>query len=413
MIAAGLTVLAMTGAAAAQPEPEWQTHSAELMTRQEAIERALNENPGISAATEYVRAAEALAMQAGLRPNPTLDIVLENFAGSGSLSALDGAEATYGVTQEIELGGDRRARRIAAERDADAARIGAGLSELDLRKAVEIAFIDAQAAEAFAEVAQSRLTIASEFADAVDRRVRVARDPKAASARVSARLAEVEAALETARERARATKAALANFWGGAEEYRVETETFFNPALRERNSAGLPDIALAESLRDGAIARVEIERSRRVPNPSVSAGFRRFHATDDSAFVVGVSVPLPFWNSNTGAIEAARANQRRAELEIAVRERELKREINLLSSQVNAARVEITAFAERVVPNSRDALDQSLQTYRQGGLSYIEVLEAQRAFTEVREKQINALLTYHSAEAKLARLHGSLSSDNY
>jgi cobalt-zinc-cadmium efflux system outer membrane protein len=183
--------------------------------------------------------------------------------------------------------------------------------------------------------------------------------------------------------------------------------------MRGRSEGASPDVAFAEALREGAAARVEVERAKRLPDPSVSAGFRRFHATDDSAFVVGISVPLPFWNSNSGAIAAARADQRRAEFEVAARERELVREIGFLSSQAEAARTEVTAYAERIIPSSKSALNQSLRAYRQGGLSYIEVLEAQSALTEVREKQINALLTYHRAEASLARRHGVLSSGNF
>lgn len=173
----------LAASAAAQPDQSSSIPAKGSLTREEAVTRALGDDPGVSAAVESVRAAQAAARQAGLRPNPTLDMQLEDFAGAGPLNGFDGAEATYALTQQFELGGDRRARRTAAERDADAARLRAGLSELDLREAVEIAFVEAQAAEAFSTVAQSRLQVAKEFSNAVDRRVRAARDPEAARAR--------------------------------------------------------------------------------------------------------------------------------------------------------------------------------------------------------------------------------------
>ena len=89
------------------------------------------------------------------------------------------------------------------------------------------------------------------------------------------------------------------------------------------------------------------------------------------------------------------------------------REIAFLSSQADAARTEVTVYAERIIPSSKSALNQSLRAFRRGGLSYIEVLEAQSALTEVREKQINALLTYHRAEASLARRRGILTSGDF
>ncbi len=408
LFCAALIGLAAAGAVKAQPDAQ----ASNLLTRGDAIARALESDPGVAAAGEGLRAAEALAQQARLRPNPSLDVQLEDFGGSGPVSGFDGAQATYSLSQEIELGGDRRARSSFADRQAGAANIRVELSELDLREAVELAFVEAQAAQALVDVAQSRLDVAKDFSAAVDRRVRAARDPEAARSRVSARLAETEIEVETTKARAEAAKAAVASYWGGAADFSVETATFFNPAPRGARNSVSPDIALAEAERDSAAARVEIERAKRVPDPSVRAGFRQLREVDESAFVVGVSVPLPVWNRNSGAIAAATADARRAEYEVIARERELAREIAYLSSQAEAARTQIKAYAERIIPASEQALSQSLSAYRQGGLSYIEVLDAQASLTEARMRQISALLTYHRAEAKLARRMGAFSSNN-
>ena len=409
LLCAALIGLAAAGAVKAQPEAQGQN----LLTRSDAVARALESDPGVAAAGESLRAAEALARQARLRPNPSLDVQLEDFGGSGPVSGFDGAQATYSLSQEFELGGDRRARSMLADRETGAARIRAGLSELDLREAVELAFVEAQAAEALVSIAQSRLEVAKDFAAAVDRRVRAARDPEAARARVAARLAETEIEVETTRARSGAAKTALASYWGGAGDFSLETTTFFNPASRGASGNASPDIALVEAERDSAAARVEIERAKRVPNPDVQAGFRQLRGVDESAFVVGVSVPLPIWDRNSGGIAAAQADKRRAEYEVMARERELAREIAYLSSQVEAARTQINAYADRIIPASERALSQSLSAYRQGGLSYIEVLDAQSSLAEARTRQISALLTYHRAEAKLARRMGALSPDYF
>ena len=378
------------------------------LSRDQAIAQALTDDPGLAAAAQGVRAADAWAKQAALRPNPTLDVQIEDFGGSGAASGLDGAEATYALTQQFELGGDRRARRSAAEREADAARLRAGLSEIDLIAAVETAFVEAQAAQAYADLAALRLDVARRFSETVERRVEAARDSEAARARVAARLAEADIGFKSAQARASAARAALASYWGGSGDFALETASFFNPTRRASQLPGAsPDIALAEALRDTAAAEVDVERARRTPDPSVRAGFRQLRATEDSAFVVGISVPLPVWNRNSGAIAAARANERRAEFEVARRTRELARETAYLSSQLEAAQTEIAAYADTIIPSSERALEQSLRAYRQGGVSYIEVLDAQNSLALARERQITALLTYHRADAKLARLNGA------
>ena len=122
----------------------------ETLTRVEAVRRALGDDPGVAAAREGANAAEALVLQAGARANPTLDVLLEDFGGTDTFSGVDGAQATYSLSQEFSLGGDRRARRRAAQGEAAAAVLRAGLSRADLQEAVEAAFVDAQAAEALA-----------------------------------------------------------------------------------------------------------------------------------------------------------------------------------------------------------------------------------------------------------------------
>ncbi|MEK7266954.1 MAG: TolC family protein, partial [Pseudomonadota bacterium] len=198
----------------------------------EAVRRALGDDPGVAAAREGANAAEALVLQAGARANPTLDVLLEDFGGTDTFSGVDGAQATYSLSQEFSLGGDRRARRRAAQGEAAAAVLRAGLSRADLQEAVEAAFVDAQAAEALARVATRRVATARELSAAVARRVAAARDPAAARSRVAAQLAEAETTEAGAIARAAAAKEALASYWGGETTFSLDARSFETIALR-------------------------------------------------------------------------------------------------------------------------------------------------------------------------------------
>ncbi|MFZ5619303.1 MAG: TolC family protein [Pseudomonadota bacterium] len=398
LLSAALAGCALIGAAHAQ-----SGIGAALLTREEAIARALDDDPGIRAAAESVRAAEATAAQAGLRPNPSVDLQLEDFGGSGPFSGVDAAQATYSLAQKVELGGDRRARRRLADKETEISRVRADLSALDLKEAVEIAFAEAQAARAFADLASARLKIAREFSAAVDRRVSAARDPLAAKARVSAQLAEAEIEAGAAEGRARSAVERLASFWGGSADFNVETATLEQTAARPARQASPPDLALAAAEQGSAEARLDIERARRVPDPEFRAGFRQLQETDGSAFIVGVSVPLPIWNRNSGALAAARADQARAGYEAEARARALDREIAYYAAEADRARLQAETYAAKVIPHSEEALQQSFDGYSQGGLSYLEVLEAQSALADARERRVGALLTLRRAEARLAR----------
>ena len=240
--------------------------------------------------------------------------------------------------------------------------------------------------------------------------VAAARDPAAARSRVAAQLAEAEAAEAAAIARANAAKAMLASYWGGASSFEIDTQSFERTRLRGAVDGTAPDIALAEAERVRAAALVQVERAKQAPDPSVRGGFRQLRETDSAAFVVGVRVPLPIWNRNGGAIAAARAEASRAGYEVVARERTLAREVAFLSSQAAAARGEIEAYSARIIPDTERAHRETRSAYAQGGLSYIEVLEAEAALAVARERQIAARLMFHKSEIRLARLNGAMSA---
>ncbi|MFH1498342.1 MAG: hypothetical protein ABII82_11000, partial [Verrucomicrobiota bacterium] len=77
------------------------------LTLAEALSRATADNPRLAARAWSVRSAEALREQAGQRPLPTLDVSVENFAGTGPLGGFDSAEATVQASQVVERGDKR------------------------------------------------------------------------------------------------------------------------------------------------------------------------------------------------------------------------------------------------------------------------------------------------------------------
>lgn len=378
-----------------------------LMSREDALARALGDDPRLLASGASERAAEAGVAQAGRRPNPTVEILTENVSGSGPYRSFDRAETTFSLSQPLELGGDRRARRTLAERDLDAARLAGVVRRLDLLEEVEIAFVEAQAAEARRAVAEDRLGVARELDEAVARRVGAARDPLMAGARAKTRLAEAEIEAEAARRGAEAAASRLASYWGGGA-VRVDLASFERMADRPLSlGAETPDLALATVEEERAKARIEIERARGVPDPNLQAGWRRFSESDETALTVGVSIPLQIWDRNSGSVSRARAEKDRAGFETRAKAQALARQQAALAAQRTNAKQEVEAFDTRVIPNAEEALRLAHQGYSRGAFSYLDVLEAQRSVSDVRLRRIAALRTYHLAEAALARLSGA------
>src|SRR3546814_15449808 len=61
-----------------------------------------------------------------------------------------------------------------------------------------------------------------------------------------------------------------------------------------------------------ADAQVRVARSLRVPDLTVSASARRLAATNDTAAVVGISIPIPFFNNASAFVAQSRSEQTQA-----------------------------------------------------------------------------------------------------
>ena len=84
--------------------------SAEPVSLDEAVRRAIAASPAIQAQEAGIRSARAGRSQADIRPNPVLLVEAENIAGTGAYDVYRQAETTVTYAQTIERGGKRDAR---------------------------------------------------------------------------------------------------------------------------------------------------------------------------------------------------------------------------------------------------------------------------------------------------------------
>src|SRR3546814_1961059 len=68
--------------------------AAQSLTLDAAIERAISASPEVVVGQATIDGARAEIDQAGVRPNPTLGVEAENFAGTGGFSVLRSEEHT-------------------------------------------------------------------------------------------------------------------------------------------------------------------------------------------------------------------------------------------------------------------------------------------------------------------------------
>lgn len=357
-----------------------------------------------------IAAAEAAARQAALKPNPSLGLDVENFAGTGDRELFDQTETTLYWQQVYERGGKREARLGAARAEIEVARLRGRLRALDLLSTVQTLWVDAAAAEATIAVAEERLAVTQRLERETSRRVAAARDPLFAGERARTAVAQARIGVDQARQAAQNARGALAAYVG-LPAVQIDLSGF---ERLDRGAAGAglaaqtTDLAILEAQRDAALARVRVEESRAVQDPTFRAGVRHFREGGDLAFIVGGSIPLGRHDTNRGNIERARAERTAAEADIAAARAERDREIARLLARREATTAEIARLERDVVPSARRAVELVRDGFSRGGgaFTFLEVAEAERALVDVRVRRVELLKSFHMDGARLDRLTG-------
>jgi cobalt-zinc-cadmium efflux system outer membrane protein len=381
----------------------------------DALSLALQYNPELAAYSIEVRVAEARILQAGLRPNPEVNIEVENIAGSGSLRNFDGAETTIQIGQLIELGGKRPKRARVASLERELAGWDYEAKRADVLTETSKSFVDVLAAQERVALTQDLLRLAEQTFDTVSARVQAGKvspveETKAGVVLSNSRIehARSQRSLEAARKKLVAT-------WGsGVPAFEravgsLDRVLAIPPADRmTQEIRGNPDIARWATEKEQRSAASALQDAIRIPDPTFAAGVRRFRESGDSAFVAGLSIPLPLFNRNQGGILESRWRLAKAEWESVAAESRVRGALAETYQALSTAVSEIDALKGTVIPGAQSAFEAASEGYRQGKFGFLDVLDAQRTLFEARGQYVSALATYHKALADLDRAIGKL-----
>ncbi len=381
------------------------------LTLEQAISRALERGPQMLGAAADSVVADARLQGARAWPSPTLDIASENVLGSGPFSGFDSAETTIAIAQDLPLGGQRAAAVRSARAGQDAAAAQQQLARLALRRDVTIAFAEAIAADRIAEIARDRARIATETRAATQQRLEAGLESELQRARTEVATASAQAASRRAASQAMIARRHLAQFWRDDIVSEPLDSSWFD-AVGPASETGVPLDSHPQRIKarhelTRAQSQLAAERARRIPVVTATFGVRRFpEAVDgeDQAYVLGLSVPLPFGDRNAEGIADARAQLLQAELADEAALRDLRATQASMSEELEAAMLEVRGLMEHGVPAAQSAAELAQRGHAAGRVPLEDRLSADSALADEREKLVHARLAAHRARAALGSL---------
>lgn len=388
----------------------WASQSAEPLSLEAAISRALESNPVLRAERASTHALAQQARLDGLKPAPTLGAELENVGGTGAVAGLRGAEATLRLGQVVELGGKSEARRLRGEAIVARQELEIARKRLDLATEATKRYIAVVEAQQELALTSRQVTLAREIRSAVQHRVERGVAPEGDVALAEITVVRAELAREHAEHELASTQFSLATLWGatGPSAIEAEGDLLTLPALPEFEhlAARLPETPEAQAF-DRDAARIESERrvarAAAKPDLSFTAGVRRLEALDDQALVFSFS--MPFGTQQRSAYAVARTQ---AELETIAARREAalldaRQQLFARYQELRHARTEGEALTHRMIPSAERGLALVRQGYDEARYSILQLTQAQSTLLQLQLDRLAAAARYHTLLADIER----------
>lgn len=390
------------------------------LTLGEAIGSTLQHNPQLTGYQYRTRALEGEQQTAALKPEYHVSAELENVAGTGNYSGVDGSEITLALSSIIELGGQRDARLGWVSANQQQLASEKRVITLDVLSEVTRTFISLVAAQERLALQQAFRQLASETTSSLSRQVDAGRTPEAELLRAKAALARADINTHKAEQAVSDGRLQLSAFW--ADTTPDFTQAYANlfdlpepvalPDLLNKLDQN-PDLAvLADTIavRDAELRQAQSERKA---NLEWNAGIRQFQESDDAALVLGISLPLGTEGRAKGAITAASVNREGA-LHLRDTTRiQLQARLQGLYESYRQSLAEVKGLQSEVLPLLNSAMKSTSDAFAQGRYGYMELNAAQAELLDAQQSLIDAAVNAHETRIDIERITGSALTEKY
>lgn len=385
-----LCIATLTGPAFADPPAEVTVDQALALYRDHSARRA--------AARASIDVTAADVVDANIYPNPTLGFAHTRNAHGDTA----GPRAQYGVDLQIPLlvAKQRGRREHAANLHVEQTRAEVAADDVAAERGIRAKFSELQAAQQRTAVYTAALEDTRAVRGIVAGRSAAGASSPYALERVDLAIASAASKLDDARADELAASAELAGAVGLPGWHPHATGMLAAGAIATPIAVDVAHPALVASRAAEAAARADEERAHADGVPVPSLDLQAFATTDPSGVAVtaGISVPLPLFDRNQGAVARARAQMKRANLEIAARANELASDLDKAGRALVLRREALEHFTADALERLPRLRTMAETAYRGGQGGIVELLDALDAITDARLREIELVTAVVDAE---------------
>ena len=395
-------------------------------TVDQLVTRALADNPELHAVRAEVDAARGRLLQAGLRPNPMLDL-----SGQPSVTGPDN-NITVGVTLPLDLNRRKAGRVGVAERELEMKGAQVAEQERQLRAEVRMRAGELLAARRNLRFTEELLEVNRHALGLVQQRVRRGAVPSLEENLMLVEVNRLDATHWILESRVEVLRLQLKTLAGLEPDAPLSIRGDLSlPPMRldreewlRRARVARPDLLVAQAEVEMARAKIRKEQAEGRWDASVNVGYMRQDfgyglngltmngelrpITDIFHYVGGgVTVMLPLRNRNQGNIAAAFAETQAAERRTDFVTLTIHQEVAAAFTQHEAAQRSLEIYTRGVREVARQNLEIIRKAYDLGRTSLLDVITEQRRYIEIEMGYTESLKQVYDAVVDIERAGGA------
>ncbi|BBE49881.1 Cobalt-zinc-cadmium resistance protein CzcC [Ferriphaselus amnicola] len=386
---------------------------AQALTLPEALILAEQHSPALRVASGQQHSSVAALDTARAFPNPEIEY------GSGRSHLMPttpqpGRNRLLAFSQPLELPSVRGARQRAAEAGIVSGSALLDDARLNVYAQVKQAFLDIQRRESESQLAEESRALLGQIHSRVKLRVEVGEASRYELIKATAEMLAAENVAQSAEIKVTQAKDRLRALLGTplGDTFDITPAPLLPedlPAiasLREELLTHQPLLKAAVAETQRATAKLEQERSLRIPQPTLKWSAEQH--PDVNLWRIGVALPLPLWDRRAGPIGEAQANLERAEAEQERIRFNVLNELDQAYGRYQIAQRQLYIFETGLMQGAETALKVAEAAYRYGERGILDYLDAQRVVRSTRMDYLNARYELQFALVDIERLRGTL-----
>jgi cobalt-zinc-cadmium efflux system outer membrane protein len=392
----------------------------QAITIEQAVQEALQNNPGLLAERLGIPVAETAVITARLRPNPVVSASSDHLDWLGTgFNEVNGAgptETALRVDFPWERGHKREYRVDTAGYGQKIAEARVGDSIRRLRLDVTLACIDVMVAKARLDLANDNLKSLQGVVQLNETRLQGGAIPPIELTRSRVAMLQFRSNVKTAELALTTARIKLQTFLGRqtpveiSDPLKIPIPATVPPLdqIQTRALAVRPDIQAARLDQARSQSELRLQLANGKVDYTAGAEYRRQQGINGTGNSVGFffSVPLPVFNRNQGEIARVTSEEVQLQKQIDALQSQVSGEVVGAYREYETARQLIGDIEGDLLGLSQEARNTTTYVYQAGAGSLLDVLDAQRAFNETMSTYYDAQADYRRAVSRLASVAG-------